>query len=205
MIRNIVFDMGQVLIHWTPKQFTASMHLTEEQENQLILEVFRNTEWIRLDRGSISEEEAAASICQRLPQSLHKNAYELVTGWWKIRRVPMEGMAELIRELKENGYAIYLLSNANLRLRTYFPWIPGSEYFNGIFVSAEHRLLKSEREIYEKFLDAFILKPEECFFIDDNPANVEGAERVGIRGTVFHGDACRLRAELRKAGIECRA
>ena len=203
MVKNIVFDMGQVLIRWDPQEFLAGMDLTPEEKDRLMLEVFRNVEWIMLDRGTITEEAAADSICTRLPEKLHFYVRQLVSSWWKIHIIPMEGMAELVRELKGKGYGIYLLSNANLRLRTYFPRIPGSECFDGIFVSAEHRLLKPQHEIYEKFLDTFCLKAEECFFIDDSPANIEGACRVGMAGTVFHGSAARLRQELRRAGIDC--
>ena len=203
MIRNIVFDMGQVLIHWTPEQFTADFPISAEDRALLHREVFRNVEWIMLDRGTITEEAATASICRRLPAHLHPYAADLVSGWWKNPRKPMEGMAELVRELKENGYGIYLLSNASLRLRTYFPWIPGSDWFDGLFVSAEHKLLKPQHEIFETFLDTFSLEPSECFFIDDGPANVEGAIRAGMSGAVFLGDAKRLRRELRQAGISC--
>lgn len=203
MIRNVVFDMGQVMIRWTPEILLARMDLTPEDTEILRREVFGNTEWMKLDRGTISEESALGSVCYRLPKHLHPYAKVLVEDWWKERLIPVPGMAELARELKENGYGIYLLSNANLRLRTYFPRIPGSEYFDGIFVSAEHKLLKPQHEIYEAFLETFSLTPESCFFVDDSPANVEGAERVGICGTVFHGDVLRLRRELQAAGVRC--
>lgn len=203
MVKNIIFDMGQVLIRWDPSEFLAHTDLPQEDRDLLMLEVFRNVEWIMLDRGTITEEAATESICRRLPHRLHPYCADLVQSWWKIHIIPMEGMAELVRELKGKGYGIYLLSNANLRLRTYFPRIPGWDSFDGIFVSAEHQLLKPQHEIYEKFLDTFCLKPQECFFIDDSPANIEGASRVGIAGTVFHGSAERLRGELRLAGIHC--
>ena len=180
MVKNIIFDMGQVLIRWDPNEFLADTGLPQEDRNLLMLEVFRNVEWIMLDRGTITEEAATESICKRLPGRLHSHCADLVQSWWKIHIIPMEGMAELVRELKGKGYGVYLLSNANLRLRTYFPRIPGWECFDGLFVSAEHRLLKPQHEIYEKFLDTFCLNAEECFFIDDSPANIEGANRTGI-------------------------
>ena len=68
-------------------------------------------------------------------------------------------------------------------------------------VSAEERLLKPQHEIFEALLSRFGLKAEECFFVDDAPANVEGAMEAGLSGTVFYGDVARLRRELRKAGI----
>lgn len=204
MIRNIVFDMGQVLIHWTPALLIAHFHLTPEEETLLTREVFGNTEWVRLDHGTITEADAAEAICRRLPEKLHEPARTLVFDWWKRPLVPVEGMEELIRELKDLGYGIYLLSNASLRLREYFHRIPGSAYFDGLMVSAEQRIIKPQHAVFYRLLEDFSLNAGECFFIDDSPANVEGAMCVGISGTVFHGDVSRLRRELREAGIPCK-
>ena len=63
------------------------------------------------------------------------------------------------------------------------------------------KLLKPQHEIYEALFDTFSLQPEECFFIDDSPLNLDGAYAVGLPGTVFFDDMARLRAELREAGI----
>lgn len=201
MIRNIVFDMGQVLIRWVPEQFTDALAIPEEDRALLNREVFRNVEWVRLDRGTIAPETAVASVCARLPLRLHDHARTLVTDWWRFPLIPMPGMAALVRELKAAGYGIYLLSNANLELRENFSRIPGSECFDGLLVSSEEKCLKPHPEIYRLLLARFSLEPEECFFVDDAPANVEGALTVGISGAVFHGDVGRLRRELRRAGV----
>ena len=203
MIQNLVFDMGPVRIRWQPELLIAHMALPEADRQMVLREVFRNVEWVRLDRGTIREEDALESICRRLPERLHPAARQLVLGWWQRPLIPVPGMAELIRELKEAGYGIYLLSNASLRLREYFPEIPGSEYFDGLLVSAEWKLLKPQHEIYEAFCRTFSLAPESCFFVADLPANVEGAMVAGMQGAVFHGDVPRLRRELQTAGISC--
>lgn len=201
MIKNIIFDMGQVLIHWRPFMFVQGFDLSKEEEALLIKEVFTNREWPQLDRGTISDEEAIASINKRLPETYHPVVEEIITGWWKRPLVPMEGMEEVVRELKENGYGIYLLSNASIWLRQYFHRIPGSQYFDGHIVSAEHKLLKPQHEIYETLFECYDLVPEECFFIDDSPYNIEGAYMCGMPGTVFHGDVEELRASLKAADI----
>ena len=77
-------------------------------------EVFRDREWVQLDRGTLTEEEALELICKRLPERLHGAAEELVCGWWKRPLLPVPGMAELIAGLKQAGYGIYLLSNASI-------------------------------------------------------------------------------------------
>ena len=205
MIRNVVFDMGQVLIHWNPHLLLTPFHLTPGEEDAVIRELFQSVEWVRLDRGTITEEGAVRAVCERLPETLHTSVREVVTRWHARTLEPMEGMADLLRELKEKGMHIYLLSNANLKLRSYFPRIPGSECFDGLMVSAEERLLKPQHEIFEALLSRFGLKAEECFFVDDAPANVEGAAEAGLSGTVFYGDVPRLRRELRKAGIPVEA
>lgn len=203
MIRNIIFDMGQVLLRWTPALLTEHMNLEPEDRALLIREVFGNVEWVRLDRGTITEEAASAEICARLPRRLYPQADFLVRRWWELPLVPIPGIAELVGELKAAGYHIFLLSNANLKLRENFRRIPGAEHFDGLLCSAEERVIKPHREIYERLFQRFSLVPGECFFIDDAPANIEGAWMAGMPGAVFLGDVTRLRQELRKAGIAC--
>jgi putative hydrolase of the HAD superfamily len=118
--------------------------------------------------------------------------------------MPVEGMAELVQELKENGYGIYLLSNASLRQHDYWSKVPGWQFFDGKIISADEKVMKPHPDFYRIALERFALKPEECFFIDDVPANIEGALYCGIPGAVFHGDMALLRRQLRGAGIKIR-
>lgn len=201
MIENIIFDMGQVLIRWEPDLLTAHLKLSEADNTLVKTQVFASVQWVQLDRGTISEEDATAVVCKRLPEHLHEAAETLICDWWKRPLVPMPGMEALIRELKGKGYGIYLLSNASLRLRSYFHRIPGADCFDGLLVSSEERLLKPQHEIFETLYSRFGLDPEKCFFIDDSPANVEGALRTGMEGTVFRGDTQALREELRERNI----
>ena len=201
-IDTIVFDMGQVLIHWQPLALIAHMNLTEKQQELLLTELFQSVEWVQSDHGTIALEQIVTQVCRRLPEDLHPAVEELVLGWWRRPLVPMEGMAELIRELKEKGYKIYLLSNASVDLRKYFHRIPGSEYFDGLMVSAEERLLKPQHEIYHTLYSRFRLEPGRCLFIDDSPANIEGALCTGMEGIIFRGDAARLRRELGQRGVD---
>lgn len=201
MIKNIIFDMGQVLIRWSPQLVTARLGLPDDDNALLISEVFGGVEWTAMDRGRMTAEEGLALICRRLPPRLHEAARSLVFEWWKTEFVPMAGMAELIAELKGMGYNIYLLSNAASTLNVYFNRIPGSEHFSGRIVSADVKLLKPEHEIYELLYSRFSLQPEECIFIDDSPANIDGAQCTGMDGIVFRGDVARLRRELNEKGI----
>lgn len=201
MTRNIVFDMGQVLLRWKPEYYLSQGSFSEEERAMLLKEVFRSVEWVQLDRGSISLEEGAAAMRSRLPEHLHHAVWDYGIDWYRHPMVPMPGMAELARELKGKGYGIYLLSNCSIPLRQHVHRIPGIEVFDGIFVSSEHRLLKPQHEIFEKFFETFGLKPEECFFVDDAVTNIEGALECGMPGAVFRDDADLLRQELKEKGI----
>lgn len=201
MIDTIVFDMGQVLIRWQPEIMIQNYNLNKDEMALLNRELFHGVEWIQQDRGIVSEDEVASRVCARLPEKLHAPVKTLVYGWHKRHLVPMPGMEALLRELKGKGYRIYLLSNASVALREYFPRIPGSDCFDGLMVSAEEKLLKPQHEIYEALYERFSINPSTSLFIDDSPANIEGGILTGMDGIIFRGDVQQLRRELAKKGI----
>ena len=201
MLRNIVFDMGNVMIYFRKDLFLDQAGVSGEDRTLLARVVFDSLEWARLDRGSLLEDEAERIMCARLPERLHDKVHYFVYDWDKPLR-PVRDMAPLVRELKAKGYGIYLLSNAASRQHVYWPDIPGSECFDGTLISADELLTKPEREIYELFLERFGLRAEECVFIDDNTVNAEGAYRCGLHPIVFHDDVDELRARLREEGVD---
>lgn len=201
MIKNILFDMGNVLIRFDRKLFLDKLDVSEADKEILLREVFANVEWAQLDRGSKTEATALESMCERLPQRLHKAA-ERLTFHWDEPLIPIAGMYELVEELKEKGYGIYLLSNASVRQHAYWSRIPASKFFDGTLISADVHAVKPQPEVYKLCLEKFGLKAEESFFIDDVGANVEGAINCGLSGAVFFGDVSRLRQDLRIAGVD---
>ena len=200
MIKNILFDMGQVLIRFDQKFFIQRLGIEDADMELLLREVYRSVEWVQMDRGSLREEEAFERIRARLPERLHDAAWKLVIMWDR-PILEIDGMYELVEELKELGYGVYLMSNASVRQHEYWPRIPASKFFDGKLISADVHVIKPQPEIYRLCLEKFNLKAEECFFIDDAPANIEGALQCGIPGAVFHGDAALLRRQLRAAGV----
>lgn len=200
MIKNILFDMGNVLIRFDRKLFLDRLDVSEADKVTLLREVFANVEWAQLDWGSKTEETALESMRKRLPTRLH-SAAEVLTLHWDEPLIPIAGMQELAEELKEKGYGIYLLSNASYRQHEYWPRVPGSRFFDGTLISADVHVVKPQPEIYQLCLEKFGLQAEECFFIDDVGANVQGAVNCGLSGAVFFGDVPRLRKELRAAGV----
>lgn len=200
MIRNILFDMGNVLIRFDRDYFMQRLGLSVEDRQLLMREVFLSVEWVQMDRGSIQEETAVKQVCGRIPERLHDAAYKLISMWDR-PILPVEGMYELVQELKAVGYRIYLLSNASLRQHEYWPRVPGNELFDGTIISADEGVMKPHPDYYLRAMERFRLIPGECVFIDDVPANIEGAIYCGIPGIVFHGDAKLLRKQLRACGV----
>lgn len=204
MIKNILFDMGNVLIYFDRNLFMDRLGLDEADKKLLTRELFLSLEWVRMDRGSLVEPQAVESICRRLPERLHDAAEKLVSHWDE-PLIPVPGMYELIRELKSAGYGIYLLSNASLRQHEYWPRIEASQFFDGTLISADEGLMKPQPEIYRLILERFGLKAEESFFIDDLPSNIEGAFYCNMPGAVFYNDVAKLRQDLRNAGVNIHA
>ena len=199
MIDTIVFDMGGVLIDFGAELFSERLHVGGEGRELLTRHLLRTTDWVRLDRGTITEEEVLAHACAKLPPELHAAADDIVNRWNE-PIVPIEGTADVVRALKARGYTLYLLSNASHRQHDYWPDIPGSECFSGKLISADVHLLKPEAAIYQELFRKFSLRPEQCFFIDDFPPNIEAAENAGMQGVVFY-DARQLAEELKNRGI----
>lgn len=201
MIKNIVFDMGNVIIRFDPELFMSRLGLAEEDRRLLKRELFVSLEWSRMDRGSLTDEEAAEIVCRRVPERLHDAVRRLV-GMWDRPILPVEGMYELVEELRGMGYGIYLLSNASFRQHDYWPRVPASKFFDGTLISADVKLVKPQPEIYRLLCDKFSLVPEECVFIDDSTSNAEGAYFCGINALVFHGDAHEMRLKLNELGVK---
>ena len=201
MIKNILFDMGGVLLDFDPQRFVDRLGLSAEDGGILVREVFHSAEWVCLDRGSMTGEEALRSMCTRIPERLHGAAREVFEHWDE-PRAAMEGSYELVEELSGKGYGLYLLSNAGVRHREYWPDLPVSRFFGDrLMVSAFHGVLKPDAAFYEKAFELFGLDRRECLFIDDNPVNIEAAWRVGLDGVVYHGDLALLRRRLREKGV----
>ena len=196
--KNILFDMGNVLVTYNPEWVIR--HYTEDEE--LIREVknivFNSQEWFLLDAGLIEEEKAERNWMERLSSDKARELVHLSFQNWHLYNMKViPGTAEIIRTLKSAGKNIYLLSNASLRLFSiYKEVIPAVECFSGIFYSAAHKCVKPQDIIYERFLQEYSLNPSDCFFIDDLEENILAAKAVGISGSVMKSRTAKETAEI---------
>lgn len=183
MIKNVIFDLGNVLLNFEPKEYVKSK-VVEEKIEEIYESIFKSEEWPMLDRGTITEERAKVNIINRKMEneefinSVFENWYDILT--------PIESSVEILRKLKERGYKVFYLSNFHLAA---FEYVTKKHNFFGLFdggvVSYKEKLLKPEKEIYEKILSEYNLEPEETLFIDDMEANVTAAIKSGIKGIVL--------------------
>lgn len=194
--------MGNVLVRFDPELFINRYSVSERDKKFLRDEVFHSVEWVMMDRGSMDEATAESRILPRLPEQLRSVARELIEKWDE-PILPVDGMLELLQTLKQNGYRLYLLSNAAARQHKYWVRADASKLMDGTLISADVKLLKPDPKIYRAFLKKYELKPEECVFIDDTPINVEGALYENMAGVVFNMDIDVLKRSLCALGVEC--
>lgn len=198
MIKNLIFDFGQVMVSFKRK-YMVERFVTDPEDSALLQKVvFDRLYWDRLDAGTITDEETLRLVCERLPERLHGSARDIYYNWiYNIPEIP--GMSRLVGEMKAKfGVKVYLLSNISKYFAAHIDEIACLADFDGCVLSSTCGFTKPHRDIYEHICSRFSLKPEECIFIDDRADNIEGAENYGIRGYVFDGDAARLKEYLTK-------
>lgn len=202
MIKNIVFDMGNVLTRYSLAEYIRKYTDSEEASRIIKNEVCSSVEWIQMDRGTLTDEEAIASICERVPEVYHSFVERFIHEF-RMEQEPNPPMENLVRKLREAGYDLYLLSNTSRRFHKFSKNILSISYMKGIWISCEHGYLKPEKEAYLDFFKQFRLEPEECLFIDDSAANIEAAMRCGMQGIVYHGDVEELEKQIWSM-VKCR-
>ena len=198
MIKNIVLDMGNVLLDYNP-EFVLSQFCTSDEEKEIIYkELFLGPEWALGDKGEIKDKDRFDLVKGRVPEKYHE-ALRNCADHWDICMTPLEGAREFCEHIKNSGYGIYVLSNASDLFYTYFPKFLPLDSFNGVFVSSDYLMLKPDVKIYETFLNKYGLDPEECLFIDDREDNINGAKKARLNTFRFLGDYDAVIAHLGEA------
>ena len=194
MLKNVIFDFGGVVCTFSQDAILDDF-CTGEAHARLKPVLFRS--WQALDEGTADYEEYVAETLKLLEGEDKQIARRFFREWHRSMR-PIPGIWALIGELKARGYGVYLLSNASTWFAGHLDDYPILRLFDGRLISAPEKMAKPEERIYRLALERFGLNAAETLFVDDRAENTEAAERVGIAGYVFDGDAEKLRERILK-------
>ena len=179
----LIFDMGNVLIDWTPERLVRHFVSDEALIEPLTEAVFHSNAWRLLDQGLIDETEVIDLVCAQFPQEFHERIIAIITRWPEANVVD-ERMIALTQVLSKHQIKLILGSNASLRFHTYKHELKALEVFDGIQISADRQISKPDPRFFEVLMSTYGLDPKRTGFIDDVQINCDSATRLGI--TTFH-------------------
>lgn len=197
-LRNVIFDMGGVLMSFDGPYFASKFTDTPDDAAALNAALFGSPLWTLLDSGTISHGTMARYARAHLPARLHPNLAECIAHWPE-HSTPIEGTNRLGIRLKQEGFGIYVLSNASTRIMEQLSHAPLMPYLDGRVVSAEERIMKPDPAIYQLLCERYQLDPATCLFVDDNADNCEGARVAGMQAFHYTGDDAALERAVKEA------
>ena len=186
MIKNIVFDLGNVLISFKPSKYFDNKRYPQTIKSKIISDIFNSREWKLLDNGELTTEEAIESISKS--SSLNRDE---ISHIFKLRTeimFPLDQNVRLLPELKKRGFRLFFLSNFPIdifeEIKTGYYFF---KYFDGGIISSEVKFSKPDIRIYQILLEKYSLNSFDCLFIDDIEENVKAAEVAGMKGLITYG------------------
>ncbi|MBQ2639394.1 MAG: HAD family phosphatase [Bacilli bacterium] len=191
MIKNIIFDIGNVILGFDREKILPEFVDNIEEQEFIEENIINSPEWLGyglLDNGYLTIEEIISQIQDR---TNHKNDH-LVEKFLKSFPLYLDlypDVIDIVKRLKDKGYNIYLLSNM---CKYEHESIKDSELFNyvdGYVLSYQEHQIKPYEGIYNTILNRYNLKANESIFIDDNEKNIETANRLGIIGLKVEPDS----------------
>jgi len=190
---NIIFDLGGVVVTWEPEKLVQSFTDDLKIQDILLSKLIRHTDWIELDRGSISLSEAVKRCTDRTGLSP-----EYIIRFMKSvppSLIPKTETIELMHLLKSKGHSLFCLSNMHAASISYLEEnYSFLNIFEGVVISCRINMVKPDPKIFRYLLSTYHLEPDQTVFIDDSPANIETAENMGIKTILFRDAAQCLKA-----------
>jgi epoxide hydrolase-like predicted phosphatase len=186
MIKNIIFDLGNVLISFKPSEYFDKNNYPETIKATILSDIFASKEWLKLDNGEITTSDAIDAIAEK--SSLNKEEIAHIFNLRTDLMFPLDSNVRLLPELKKRGFRLYYLSNfpadifEEVKNGYYF-----FKYFDGGLISAEAKFSKPDAALYNVLLEKYSLVSNESLFIDDIEINVKAAETLGMKGIVTYG------------------
>lgn len=195
MVKNIVFDIGNVLATFKPKDFLMDIFKDAKLADQFF-EVFFTKLWHEYDQGLYTKEQMIQKGLQKMPDQ--KEKIKNMMDVWTSYVVGIQKNIDLIHIYQKKGYKVYILSNipedSYIYLKEHYNFI--NQVDGGIY-SYQHKLIKPDVKIFEVLLDQYDLKANECIFIDDKKENIRAAERLGFY-TIWLKDHAKLATLLKE-------
>ena len=189
MIKNIIFDFGNIIVKFNEYKLVSEFTDNEEVKRFLIDNVINSDEWVgkgMIDLGILSLEEAANRINEKT-NNIHKDEVTNFLLGFSNKLIINDNILEIIENLRNKGYKTYVLSNTN---KVTFDLFRDKlePFFDGLVLSYEINMIKPFEKIYEHLLETYHLNPNECIFLDDREENIITANRLGINGRVIKKD-----------------
>ena len=199
MIKNIIFDLGNVLLKFKPEEFLLRFTSDKEYIKQFVPKITRSKLWLDLDRGYESLENAEFIFLSKYPEE--KELISLFFNHWMEMLTPIEENIRILVDLSESGYNTYILSNY---IKEAFKFVKEKfdffTLFDGQIISGEEKVIKPEKAIYKSLLRRYQLIPKESLFIDDVLFFLKPAKKLGI-STIWNRPHTDLRKELKKFNV----
>jgi putative hydrolase of the HAD superfamily len=193
---NVIFDLGGVVLRWSPDDIIRNFCPDEALQSIIRREVFKHPDWLEMDRGVLQEHEAIPRFQRRTGLSLGEVS-DLMQKT-KESLLPIPETVELLEDLAAEEVPLYCLSNMSATMANYLRarhsfW----RVFRGIVISGEIQLIKPDPAIFDYIVGRFGLSPGNTVFIDDHRPNIESADRLGFK-TLHFNDPIECRNTLRK-------
>ncbi len=182
-MKHLVFDMGNVLLLFDPIGYLKTM-LDDQSIDIVYQATVGHPDWGLFDQGLLEVDHLIEQARQRVSPELSQYVERVVVYSYTML-TPIEGMETLLRELKEKGYSLYLLSNVSQKFYDYKDQYTILSYFDGYVISSDIKVNKPDPKIYQTLLRKYHLEASASIFIDDMKHNVEGAVSIGMQGIVF--------------------
>lgn len=201
MYKNIIFDLGGVMVDFDPKTYLVDRFCNAEVEEKVSQLTFESDEWKQLDAGLITRSEANLKMLAHAKElGCTFEVQGVLDDWMHILR-PRKKMQELVQRLKAKGYCVYYLSNIPEDVLALLTERDLKGLFDGGVASCEVHINKPDPRIYQALLDKYSLKAGESVFIDDRLDNVQAAFRLGFAGIQMKESVGTLVRSLATCGI----
>ena len=180
MIKNIIFDIGEILLGYRWTYVLEVSGLSEEEGNRVGRLIFADPLWYELDAGNVMLTEAKRLYQEKFPKDAKAIAFFLDHP--ELMPLEREDVWTYLPKLHDKGYKLYVLSNYGRELfDMHVRRAPFWKDIDGAVISYEVHVCKPDPKIYELLLEKYDLKREESIFFDDRPENVEGAIACGLQ------------------------